>query len=227
MSVWKFFVATIGIRGLIAVVFSLASGAFHAVSLVWISRQLASNEVPSWSHSALLAICFFTGVATDFAAKRMFIRLTARSTMELRRRLTRQILSRPYEEVESIGAARLQTALIDDVAKCMQAFHGLAAAVMAIAITTGCFVYLAVLSPALLAIVGCMAVPLVIGGMLLQARTNSCIAATLRSRDQTYKQIRSVIDGAKELKVNARRRQAFFAELLDPAIAVMETQIVS
>ena len=146
MRLWGYILRTLGTRGLAAVALSILS-ATSAVALASLSRHLASNQPPPSGQLVWRAGCILVAVLCDLAAKWLFIQISVQATWNLRRELARQILERPFDQLERIGASRLLTALTDDVAKTAQVLGGLPALLIAVAMTASCFVALACLSP--------------------------------------------------------------------------------
>jgi len=174
-----------------------------------------------------LAVCILVALLFDVVAKREFVQLSSRAIWNLRRNLSRQILQRPYEQLERIGPARLLTALTEDVNKCAQVFVGLPAAVIALAVTMGCLITLAGMSLQLLAITGVMATLILVAGALIYRRASQCIRNAIQARDATFEEFRSLTEGAKELIMHAARRHDFLTERLEPALIDTQQQIAA
>ncbi len=227
MRLWSYIVRTLGRRGLAAVALSLLSGATSAVALAWISRQLASNQALPSRQLVWLAGCILAAVLSDLAAKWLFTRLSTQATWHLRRKLARQILERPFEQLERIGTSRLLAVVTEDVTKTAHVLTGLPAVLIATATAGGCFVYLAYLSPWLLAVTCAIAVPAAWGVFVLHRRASRCNREAFRRRDEVYEHFRSLTEGIKELQLHAARREAFLTELLEPALVATQNQVAT
>ena len=98
-----------------------------------------------------------------------------------------------------------------------QLVNSLPALGMAVATGIACVAYLGWLSPVVLAALALLAIPTIGGYWLIHRRARSLTHKAQQARDTLFHHFKAVTEGVKELKLNARRRQAFFAQLLQPA----------
>lgn len=136
----------------------------------------------------------------------------------LRRELTARIISAPLARIESWRAHRLSVALNQDI-DTISAFAFLFSS-LAIAVATlfGCLAYLAYLSPRwLLVAIAALAL-----GTFVQARARRIgmrrFSVARASEDTLQSHYRAMTDGAKELRLNAPRRQRLFSSELGATI---------
>ena len=87
-----------------------------------------------------------------------------------------------------------------------------------LAILTGCSVYLAWLSWRVLVGVIIVIVAGMLGYRFLIARAYRYLQRARDTRGALFQHFRALIDGAKELKLHTKRRQAFLVEEIEPAI---------
>jgi putative pyoverdin transport system ATP-binding/permease protein len=136
----------------------------------------------------------------------------------LRVRLAAQILALPFVRYERIGKARLQALLTEDVLVVQQAMGTLPAISIGAMKAIACLLYLAWLSPLVTAVLVSAGGLLVLSQRMLQGRALRFSRNWFRTRDEAYRMYRGLIEGARELALNARRRATFFAAQIEPAI---------
>lgn len=227
MNLWRFRIKTLGARGFAVVLLGLFSGVTNAAVVAWFSRRLANHQTLASGSLLLAAVCLLVAVLSDLATKAWFIRLMTTATSNLRRDLARQILQCPFDRLERIGAARLLGALTDDVAKIGQTLGNLAAVLIAVVTACGCFLYLALLSPALMTVCLAIGLPVAWGCKAIHRRARRRVREAFQSRDAVFEHFRSLTEGIKELKLNAARQRAFVDELLEPELDVHRDQVAA
>jgi putative pyoverdin transport system ATP-binding/permease protein len=153
--------------------------------------------------------------AFRFVSSFLLTRLTQRAQFELSLTLCRRFLSLPLRSFEQVGSARLLATLTDDVNTIIGSFTNVPLLLMHASVVLGCLVYLAWLSwQVLLVILGFMALG-VASYRLPMLRAQRHFRSARESWDQLLKHYRGLVDGIKELKLNAGRREAFVAERLE------------
>ncbi len=162
-------------------------------------------------------LCAMVPVA-GLVSQLLLIRLASRATHDLRLRMAERISTAPYRAVEAIGPSRLLAALTDDVASVTSAITSLPVLLMQLGIIGGCLAYLGWLSWHLLAGL------VVYMGLGIATHTLPMGQSMVHFRrireewDRMFEGFRGLTAGAKELKLNEARRQAFVAEQLRPAV---------
>ncbi|MCW5745001.1 MAG: cyclic peptide export ABC transporter [Alphaproteobacteria bacterium] len=124
----------------------------------------------------------------------------------LRRELCGKILMAPIARIEAWRAHRLIAALNQDVDTISAFSFNFPAMAIAAAVTFGCFVYLAILSPTLLLLV---AVAIAAGaGVQVLARRAGVRGFTQarEAQDELQRLYGAITQGAKELRIDRRRR---------------------
>lgn len=128
----------------IAIITGFLSGGSSAALIALISSTVSHNRT-----SALIpAIWGFTGLAlvaaaTSFISQFVLIRLSQNAVLQLRMRLSRQILASELSHLEQLGTPRLLATLTEDVQAVTSAVHLIPFLCIDLAIVVGCFVYLA------------------------------------------------------------------------------------
>lgn len=202
---------------LLALLTSLLGGVGNALLVALISRRLLGDARLSLPGVAAFSGLFLAIVLFDLGTKRILSRLTSKTSSRLRVHLAGQMLTAPLPRLEQIGAPRLLAILTEDVFRLSQLVNSLPALGMAVATGIACVAYLGWLSPVVLVALSALAVPAIGGYWLIHRRARSLTHAAQQARDTLFQHFKAVTEGVKELKLHAARRQAFFAELLQPA----------
>ncbi|MET0645778.1 MAG: cyclic peptide export ABC transporter [Pyrinomonadaceae bacterium] len=193
--------AGIGYTGLIALVKTI------------LSDGLTSEPRTMWTFFALCIIIPVCG----FASQLLLMNLTARATYHLRVQLSRQILSAPLRLLERLGAHRLLATINQDIPTVIEVVTLVPQMLTQLAMMAGCLFYLGWLSwKLLLILLGYMTLGL-LSHQLPLMRAFRYFRLLREQWDSMHKAIRGLIEGTKELKLNARRREAFLAQQLEPA----------
>lgn len=195
----------------------LASGATAIVLLGWISQALSAGATP-FGLIALLGLIVLT-LGAGFASEMGNTIIGQKVIARLRRDLCLQIVSAPQIQVERMTPQRLMAVLTGDIETLSAATLNLAPIAVAAATVTGGFIMLAWQSPLLFAIVGAM--------LLMSALVNAVARRTgirrfeaLRdTQENLFANLRTIVDGSKELRMNNERRRLLLDTQLTPAIA--------
>lgn len=141
-----------------------------------------------------------------------------RVVADLRREIVRRITTAPIAAIQQLKAPRLLATLSHDVDTISMFTFNLSGFLVSLAITLGCFAYLALLSGWLF-----LAVALAIGiGMWVNYRTGitwfSSYERVRDAQDELQKGYEAITSGAKELRMNRRRRARTFERRLERPI---------
>jgi putative pyoverdin transport system ATP-binding/permease protein len=123
--------------------------------------------------------------------------------------------------LEVLGVPRILTGLIDDVAVIGWAIQNLPTLTINLAVLASCSVYLAWLSWRAFAGMLCAIVLGMLGYRVLLKRAYQYLQRARDMREALFHHFHALIDGVKELKLHAGRRQAFLAEELEPAVETL------
>lgn len=188
--------------GLLAVVGSRLKAGANAPTLLW----------------AFVLLCVVYPLMRA-ASEMLLAQLSQNAVIELRLRLSRQIMAAPLRHLEKIGAPRLLAALTEDVTMITAGVYVMPTICINIVTVLGCLAYLGWLSPLVLL----MVVSLIVLGTLIYRipmRIAGRFMAQARHRtDALYGHFRALTQGTKELKIHAPRRAEFFAEHLQGTAA--------
>lgn len=161
-----------------------------------------------------VALCVLLILARAASAF-LLMRLGQNVVIDLRLRLSRQILSAPYNRLQELGAARILATLTEDITTLSEAFRWLPMLCVNTAVVVGCLMYLGWLSYPLLAVV---AISIVIGITVFRLVKRSALNNLKIARefdDKLYGHLRSLTQGIKELKLHQARRNDFLEECLE------------
>ena len=203
----------------LAVLTSFVAGVGYTMLIALIKRVLAdglfSQPRLAWS---FLALCLAIPLL-GFASQMILLYLTSKASYELRIQLSRQILAAPLQQLEKLGPHRLLATVTQDVGSVIELVNVLPQMLTQLAMMAGSIVYLGWLSwKLLLVMLGFMAIGLLTHQLPLM-RAFQYFRKTREQWDAMYKSFHAVIAGTKELKLNRRRREAFFSEQLVPVTA--------
>jgi putative ATP-binding cassette transporter len=197
-----------------ALVTGLLSGLGYTCLVALINHALTANRSSQLLY-AFVGLCVI--VPTNrIISQALFNAIGARAIFDMRLQLSRGILNSPLRNLEEIGPHRLFASLTDDVQAITAALVQIPNLSMHFAIVVAGLCYMAWLSRMLLL--------LVLGGMVVGVLSYNLPLAKARGylrhlRDHTdalFGQFRGLVDGAKELRLHRKRREAFFASGLVP-----------
>jgi putative ATP-binding cassette transporter len=198
------------------ILMGVISGGSNAALLAMISFLL-STAGPS---SNLFIVSFFALCIilplTRFASEAMLINLSSKAALELRMRLSRQILSAPLRRLEEVGPHRLLATLTEDIPRIGSSLVSIPIFCLHISIVLGCLIYLGLLSwPIFLGVIGFI----IVGTLSYQIPLRRGMRAQVVVReewDKLFKHIEAITSGVKELKLHHDRREAFLTKALYP-----------
>ncbi len=198
----------------LAVVLGAISGASSAGLLALINFAISSES--QWDKSQFAwtfgGLCLFVTVATVLAHIAM-VRLGQQAILDLRLRLSRQILSTPLQHLENLGPHRLLVALTDDITSLTTALTVVPALTINGGFVVGGLVYLGWLSPRLFLLL-LVLLAAGAGSYYLPSRNGMAGFRIAREeRDALYGHFRAITEGIKELKLHRRRRESLLGRL--------------
>lgn len=199
----------------IAIVTGFLSGGSSAGLIALISAAAnSSNNSPltsiAWGFLGLVIVALITSITSQV----MLIRLSQNAVLQLRMRLSRQILASELSHLEQLGNPRLLATLTEDVQAVANAVYIIPFLCIDLAMVLGCLVYitwlswLVFLSVVLLMLVG-------VGScQWLLNRGEKLLALARDDQDVLFKHLGTITAGVKELKLNYQRRQSFLTNNL-------------
>ena len=171
--------------------------------------------IASSSFLPFAALCLITPLA-QFISQSLLAHLGQQSILNMRTRLSRQILATPLRRLEEMGGPRVIAVMTEDIAAISSTVVSIPILCMQFAVVLGSTVYMAWLSAkTFLVVMGFM----LIGATIYQAALGGAIRSFRDARehqDVLMKHFRTMTEGAKELKLHIRRRAAFLANVFGP-----------
>jgi putative pyoverdin transport system ATP-binding/permease protein len=181
---------------------------------------LISHAASSSSGSRLTSIIWgFVGLAivaliTSIISQVMLIRLSQNAVLQLRMRLSRQILASELSHLERLGNPRLLATLTEDIQAVANAVYQMPFIFINLAIVLGCVAYITWLSWLVLLMVCGISIVAIASCQWLLNKGGKLLALAREDEDQLFKHFRTITEGVKELKLNYRRREDFLEEKL-------------
>ena len=160
-----------------------------------------------------LGIAFFLLCGVFFGLKSVSELLlehtTQRAVLRLREMLARKLLGTTMAKLDSLGKHQLLAILTSDVSTIVDACQTVPQMYGNVVVTLACCAHMAWLSPQLFAVF----LTILAGGVLSFNYAHHSYLRKFKALreqiDELYRGLRSLIEGAKELKMNASRREFF------------------
>lgn len=210
-----------------AIVLTILSGSsgilLLALANIILQGRPVSREAVIWS---FVGFCVLLPL-TRFSAELFISRLAQQAVFDMQMRLAKKIVEAPLRFLEEHGVHRLLAVLGQDMQ--VFAFTLLTVPVTCLNLTifAGGLVYLGWLSRiALVTALGFIVLCLVIY-RLPASRAASFLRRARQETDGLYHHFRSLLGGAKELKLHQRRRRAFFSQVLQLSASSIRDHNVS
>jgi putative ATP-binding cassette transporter len=209
------------------VVTSVLSGASSAALLAIIHRALTPGDLGLREIAAAFAAALLAKVATQYVSQVMLVEFAQGVVLRLCRDLCNRVLAAPLDRLERLGAPRLMTTLNDDVVVLSGAVLIVPTIATNLAVLVGCALYLAWLSLPVFLLCAAMAAVGAIVYRLLLRRAQASLAAARDGRDRLFGNFRTLIEGVKELKLHAARRNDFVRREIDETTELLRHHNVS
>ena len=199
----------------IAIGTGFLSGSSSAGLIALISRAAAGNSGSSWFTSIWAFIGLIIVVLiTSIISQVMLIRLSQNAVLQLRMRLSRQIISSELSHLEDLGNPRLLATLTEDVQAVANGVHEMPFLFINLAIILGCMAYITWLSWLVVVMVIGLAVVAIGSCQWLLNRGTKMLALARADQDTLFGHLGSITGGIKELKLHYGRRQVFLENQL-------------
>lgn len=189
------------------------SGLASATLLAIVNRAVHTPGEGLFGILAAFAGLCFVSLAGDLFGNIGNNLVAQRIIAKLRKELSAKIVSAPIAEIERFRSHRLLTILGHDVDTIGGFTFEFSMIVIAFSITVGCFIYLAILSPGLFAIVMAATAFMFAGQAIASKASVDSYVAVRNAHDELQKHYRAIIEGAKEIRINNGRRARVFDQL--------------
>ncbi len=196
----------------LSTVLGIVSGLSVTGLLATINRAMTQAGGPGVDTALLFAgLCLLT-LACSTGSSLLSNRVGQRVVANLRRELAAKILVAPIEQLERYRSHRLIPVLLNDVTTLSNFALSVAPMVIAFTVTLGCLSYLAFLSWQVLALT---LLTVLVGSGAQYLAHQAGMRSILRARDgedELQKHYQAMSAGAKELRIQRRRRQHLLDE---------------
>lgn len=196
----------------------ILSGAASTGIIVLINRavvgSLSSDLI--WS---FVGLCVALPLVR-YTSQRLLIQLAQGTMLELRMRLSRRVLATPLRHLEDLGAHRILATLTEDTTVVREVATQIPLMCMQLTVVVGCFLYMAWLSPQLIALVGAFLMIGIVTYRMAIRRSLVHFRYARESVDRLLLHFRALTQGTKELQLHSARRVAFVGKLFEAASAI-------
>jgi cyclic peptide transporter len=190
-----------------------AISAFAGAANIWMLALVSRNAHLSSIDSAGIAVfaaALISTVSISFLSQIMLSRLSARTFYQLREQLVNGITQLSSQQVEAIGRHRLYTALTKDVPAVHDLIIVLPNYVFNFTVVVACLIYLSTVSARLfLVFLSFLILALCVAKFGIVDHASKRFQVRRKVEDDLFKCYEAIIDGSKELKLNADREEAF------------------
>jgi putative ATP-binding cassette transporter len=204
----------------------IAGGLASTAMIALVSSIVAGGGAPSLALVVgFVALCVALPVSR-YVSQLLLINLSQSTLVELRLRLSQRVLQAPLRQLESIGAPRLLATLTNDVGTIVDTLLTLPVLLMHGSLVISSFVYLGWLNWRLLLEVACV---IVFGVATYQLALRRALVHFFSSRqlmNDVVGQIRSMVEGTKELKMNGGRRSSFL-RMVEESVRALQQEVRS
>lgn len=203
----------------LAILAGTLCGACNTALLVLINEALQRKRgAVMWSFAAVCLLLPFARYHSEI----LLTRLSQGALFDLRVKICRKILGAPLRQIEEIGPSRALTALTDDVPVITTALMQIPIVCINLVIVVGGLLYMGWMSPVMLASVLALIVLGIAGYQLPMSRATRHFRRAREATEELMKTFRALTRGVKELKLHARRREAFLATSLEGEAGVVQ-----
>jgi putative ATP-binding cassette transporter len=202
-----------------ASVASVVSGVCSVLLVAQINAALtpanaAARERLAWQFAGIALVAMFSRMLSSV----LFEHLSQWAHAELRRFISLRVMKTGYRRIEEVGGPRVQSALSEHSANVAEFFVSLPAILVNAIIVGGCLVYMAWLSwqvfLAAAVVIGLGS----LGYHLAHLRAIRHLDDASKEQDRLFDHFRSLVEGAKELRMNALKRLRFTDDVLGTSI---------
>lgn len=198
----------------VALLAGLASGIGVTGLLAIIAEAIAGRTDPQLLYK-FIGLCILVPVSR-MISQGIFNLLTTQAVFETRLQSCRRILDAPLRRLEENGSHRLLATLTDDVTTLSTALTQIPLLCLQVGVVVACLIYLGWLSWWLLLILlGFIAVGSTMY-ILAMGKARRYFGLLREETDKMFAHFRSLIHGAKELKLHLPRRRTFISSALVP-----------
>ena len=202
-----------------AAVASVISGACGVGLVIQINAALTVQGmdvrvVQAWTFAAFAVAAMLTRMISSV----LFERLGQRANAELHRFVSSRVMHADLRRVEEVGSAHVHSALAEHSTRLAEFFVSLPNILVNVIIVIGCLLYMAWLSWPVFLVAALVLGLGSLGYHLAHLRAIRHLHIAAQEQDTLFGHFRSLVDGAKELRLHAAKRMQFARHVLDDSI---------
>jgi len=204
---------------------SVTSGVCSVLLLTQINAALtatssAERVMLAWRFAAFAV----AAMLSQMVASVLFERLNQRAHADLRRYISARVIAADFRRLEEIGGPKVQSALSEHSTQVAEFFVSFPTILVNAIIVSGCLTYMAWLSWQVF-----LAAVLVIGlgslgYHLAHLRAIRHLDVASKEQDRLFDHFRSLVEGAKELRLHAAKRRRFSDDVLGGSIETVRRE---
>lgn len=203
-----------------ALLAGIISGAANTALLAVINATLRDKSAPEVLMRCFIALCIILPAAR-FLSESLLTYFSQGALFRLRMRLSRQMLDTPLLRLEEVGSHRMMAVFTEDIPAITNALFLLPLLFINIALVVGGLIYMGWMSGILLLMVVGFIVAGVVMYRLPMMRALHHMTISREQAAALLDHFRALTQGAKELKLHSRRREAFFSEVFQSTASAL------
>ncbi|MFC0709985.1 cyclic peptide export ABC transporter [Azorhizophilus paspali] len=202
-----------------AILASVAAGVCSVLLLTRINAALVASDPAertalAWGFAAIALLAMLSRMLSSV----LFECLGQYAHAELRRFVSARVMATDFRRLEEIGGPRVLSALSEHCARVADFFVGFPAILVNGIVVVGCLVYMAWLSWSVFFIAAVVIGLGSLGYHLAHLWAIRHLDAASREQDRLFGHFRALVDGAKELRLHASKRERFARDVLGASI---------
>jgi len=210
---------------LAAALASVISGVCNVLLVTQINAALTAGTVAErialgWTFAGIAVVAMLSHMVSSV----MFERLSQRSHAELRRYISARVIATDFRRLEQLGGPKVQSALSEHSTNVAEFFVSFPSILINAIVVSGCLFYMAWLSwqvfVVALVVIGLGS----LGYHLAHLRAIRHLDVASKEQDSLFAHFRSLVEGAKELRLNRQKRDNFSKDVLGQSIEAVRQQ---
>lgn len=206
-----------------------AASVTSGVCSVMLLTQINAALTASTSAERIALAWRFAGFAVlamvaQMISSVLFERLNQRAHADMRLFISTRVLAADFRRLEEIGGPKVQSALSEHSAQVAEFFVSFPVILVNAIIVSGCLIYMALLSWQVFFVAVLVIGFGSLGYHLAHLRAIRHLERASEEQDRLFSHFRSLVDGAKELRLHAAKRRRFAEDLLGKSIEIVRRE---
>ncbi|MGH7330164.1 MAG: ABC transporter transmembrane domain-containing protein, partial [Polyangiaceae bacterium] len=204
-----------------------ALAGFSAGALVMMIHRSTREGAPTVGWLVAFLACGFLQLACNVGSRyTMSVALHREILPTLRQQVIARFLAAPLRKLEQAGAARLLGASTEDIQLTAFSILAMLAQVRSACAGVACLLYMAWLSPSLFVVALAATVVGLASFFVLSGRARRISAEARIAQDRAMVDVRTTVEGLKELKLDPSAKKQFLSETFEPDVKAAHRSIV-